>query len=203
MGQAAPLTVTRMVGAAVGGNVFVALFTLLSRRFAPPKVPMVISGNGTRFIAQFEGFGPELHNDPVGHCTIGFGHLVHRGRCNGSEPVEFKRGLSEAQALALLAQDLSGAAADVNRLVQVSLAQPQFDALVSFVFNVGQGNFASSTFLRTLNQGDFASVPAQLNRFVFASGQKLPGLVRRRAAEGKLFSTGDYGDLTVPFDLVR
>ena len=218
-----------LVTAASGGAI-VALAALLSRRASaatlptarpfprpepplplppsppgrtPETVPTAISRDGARFIAQFEGFGPALHNDPVGHCTIGIGHLVHRGPCNGSEPAEFKRGLTEAQALALLAEDLRDSAATVTRLVRVPLTQQQFDALISFVFNVGQGNFSSSTLLQLLNQGDFASVPAQLNRFVFASGQKLSGLVRRRAAEGQLFSTGDYGNLTIPIETVR
>ncbi len=69
----------------------------------------------------------------------------------------------------------------------------QFDALVSFAFNVGQTSFATSTLLKLLNHGDYASVPAQLGRFIFAGGRRLPGLVARRAAEGRLFSVGDYG----------
>ncbi|MEX2716767.1 MAG: lysozyme [Candidatus Sigynarchaeota archaeon] len=158
-----------------------------------PTIPTTVSPKGVRFVAQFEGFSLNLRNDPAGNCEIGFGHLVHRGPCNGTEPEEFKRGITKERALELLAQDLREAAAAVARLVKVPLTQAQFDALVSFVFNVGPGNFSRSTLLKLLNQGDYASVPTQLNRYVFADGRKLAGLVRRRQAEGRLFATGDYG----------
>jgi lysozyme len=156
-------------------------------------MPDAVSSDGARFVAQFEGFFPNLYNDPAGHCTIGFGLLVHLGRCNGSEPVDLKAGITRQRALQLLASELGQAAAAIRRLVRVSLNQAQFDALISFVFNVGQGAFGDSTLLRVLNLGDYAGVPTQLNRFVYGGGKKLPGLVRRRAAEGKLFATGDYG----------
>lgn len=67
-----------------------------------------ISRAGLKFIADWEGFRGQLYNDPAGHCTIGFGHLVHHGPCNGTEPERFKRGLTRAQALALLREDASG-----------------------------------------------------------------------------------------------
>ena len=153
----------------------------------------MISEQGTRFVAQFEGFDPRLVNDAAGHCTIGFGHLVHLGPCDGNEPAEFKSGITKERGLELLAQELADTAEIVSRLVIVPLSQAQFDALISFVFNVGQTRFATSTLLKLLNQGNYAAVPAQLRRFVFASGRRLPGLIARRAAEGRLFSTGDYG----------
>ena len=76
--------------------------------------------------------------------------------------------------------------------MRVPLAQHQFDALVSFVFNVGGGAFRESTLLRELNAGDYDAVPRELNRWVKAGGRTLPGLVRRRGAEGVLFSRGKY-----------
>jgi GH24 family phage-related lysozyme (muramidase) len=161
----------------------------------PESPPTEVSDRGLRFVNGFEGFNARLYNDPAGHCTIGIGHLVHLNRCNGSEPAEFRRGITLERGLELLADEMQEAAADVIRLVRVPLNQQQFDALGSFVFNVGEGNFATSTLLRLLNQGDYASVPAQLNRFVYGGGKKLPGLVTRRQAEGRLFTTGDYGDL--------
>jgi lysozyme len=186
--------------AILGGGIF-AVFAWLGRRSRPalPPVrtsgvtPTSISAQGTRFIAQFEGFDPKLVNDDAGHCTIGFGHLIHLGPCNGSEPAEFKRGITEERGLELLAQETTAAAEGVSRIVTVPLTQTQFDALSSFTFNVGQTSFATSTLLRLLNRGDYASVPGQLGRFVFAGGRKLSGLVARRAAEGRLFSTGGYG----------
>jgi GH24 family phage-related lysozyme (muramidase) len=151
-----------------------------------------LSKKGAAFIAHFEGFRPKLYNDPVGHCTIGCGHLVHHGPINGSEPAEFKRGITRERALELLQDDASTAAHEIARSVKVRLSQPQLDALISFAFNVGTGAFRDSTLLKLLNQGDYASVPAQLNRWSKAGGKTLPGLVRRRDAEGRLFRDGTY-----------
>lgn len=152
-------------------------------------MPRTISDRGLRFIASFEGLSLRLYNDPAGHCTIGYGHLVHPGPCDGSEPAEFRRGITQARALALLRDDVATAEAAVNASVRVPLNQNQFDALVSFVFNVGTGAFKRSTLLRLLNAGDYDAVPAQLARWTRASGVELPGLVRRRAAEARLWST--------------
>lgn len=76
--------------------------------------------------------------------------------------------------------------------MEVPLTQQQFDALVSFAFNVGNGAFCDSTLLKRLNAGQYDAVPAQLNRWVKAGGKTLEGLVTRRAAEGALFSRGMY-----------
>ena len=73
--------------------------------------------------------------------------------------------------------------ADVKRLVDVPLTQYQFDALVSFVFNLGSGAFGGSTLLKKLNAGDYSAVPAQLMRWNKAGGRVLRGLTRRRQAE--------------------
>jgi lysozyme len=161
---------------------------------AEPKKagPRTLSSQGAAFIARFEGFRGQLYEDAAGHCTIGYGHLVHLGHCNGSEPAEFKKGVSQQRALAILQQDAATAAAAVNRDVGVALTQPQFDALVSFVFNVGGGNFQASTLLKELNAGHVAAVPGQLARWNSAGGQVLQGLVNRRRAEGELFSHGTY-----------
>lgn len=151
-----------------------------------------ISAAGARMIAEFEGFRSELYDDPAGHCTIGYGHLVHKGRCNGSEPEAFRRGLTKVEARRLLRQDARPAGDAVNTLVTVPLSQPQFDALTSFVYNLGSGNFASSQLLKRLNAGEYDAVPAELAKWVNAGGKRLEGLVRRRAAEGQLFATGSY-----------
>jgi lysozyme len=151
-----------------------------------------LSRRGAAFIAHFEGFRPKLYNDPVGHCTIGCGHLVHHGPINGSEPEEFKRGITRDRALKLLQDDAGTAADEIARSVRVRLSQAQVDALISFAFNVGNGAFRDSTLLKLLNQGDYDSVPGQLNRWTKAAGKTLPGLVRRRIAEGQLFRDGTY-----------
>lgn len=162
----------------------------------PPRRPQAagqfLSDAGARFIAEFEGFRGRLYDDAAGHCTIGYGHLVHHGPCNGSEPAELRRGITRERGLELLQADAERAADTVRRKVTVPLDQQQFDALVSFVFNVGGGGFANSTLLRELNAGDYDAVAPQLARWVKAGGQTLAGLVRRRAAEGRLFAEGEY-----------
>jgi lysozyme len=151
-----------------------------------------LTDEGAEFIGRFEGFSATLYNDPVGHCTIGFGHLVHHGPCEGSEPDEFQAGITVQRAVELLHADAGSAGAVVNSDVLVPLNQEQFDALVSFTFNVGTGNFLQSTLLRLLNEGQYDAVPVQLNRWIFADDQVFEGLVRRREAEGLLFRDGIY-----------
>ena len=171
------------------------------RQAAPPpeRTPQgrsagggTLSQAGVQFIARFEGFRGALYDDAAGHCTIGYGHLVHHGPTNGSESAEFRRGISKERALELLAADAANAAEAVVERVKVPLSQHQFDALVSFVFNLGAGAFAESTLLRELNAGRYDAVPPQLDRWVKAGGKTLQGLVRRRKAEGILFSQGKY-----------
>ncbi len=161
---------------------------------AAPEFPARLSREGAAFIARFEGFRAQLYNDPAGHCTIGIGHLVHLGRCNGSEPAEFKRGITRQRAFELLQEDARAVVAAVRRHVRVPLAQHQLDALCSWGFNCGTGVFTTSTLVRKLNEGDFAAVPGELNRWVKAGSppRPLPGLVRRRRAEGELFARGRY-----------
>lgn len=95
--------------------------------------------------------------------------------------------ITEAQAEQMLAADLVRFEHIVERLVHVPVAQGQFDALVSFTYNVGEGNFTKSTLLRKLNAGDAAGAAEQFTRWVDAGGKVLPGLVKRRAAERSLF----------------
>lgn len=146
-----------------------------------------ISNNGLKFIADHEGMILHLYNDPANHATIGIGHLVHYGPINGSEAEEFKRGITKQRAMEILRGDVIQAEQTVNKLVKVPLNQNQFDALVSFVFNIGETQFASSTLLAKLNNQDYSAVPRELNRWVYADGKKLPGLINRRRDEGNLF----------------
>jgi GH24 family phage-related lysozyme (muramidase) len=154
------------------------------------KKPTALSKEGAAFIARFEGFRGQLYNDAAGHATIGYGHLVHHGPIDGSEPAEFRKGISQERALELLQADAAKAAAEIVRSVKAPLEQHQFDALVSFAFNVGNGAFRESTLLRLLNEGHYDAVEAQLARWNKAGGKTLQGLVNRRAAEAKLFNRG-------------
>lgn len=148
-----------------------------------------ISNNGLKFIADHEGMILNLYNDPANHATIGVGHLVHHGSINGSEPEEFKCGITKERAMEILRSDVITAENTVNKLVKVSLNQNQFDALVSFVFNIGETQFSSSTLLVKLNNKDYQAVPSELNRWVHGDGKKLPGLINRRRDEGNLFQS--------------
>jgi GH24 family phage-related lysozyme (muramidase) len=163
-----------------------------------PNKDLTTSHKGLEFITEFEGVVLDLYNDSVGHCTIGIGHLVHYGPCNGTEE-EFINGITLTDAYELLGTDLNSYEASVRNNVSVPLTQEQFDALVSFTYNIGINNFESSDLLILLNQGDFASIPSELNRWVKARDQSgnlltLPGLVRRRQREGVLFEFGIYQD---------
>jgi lysozyme len=144
---------------------------------------MKTGSKGIELIKSFEGFKAEAYLCPANVWTIGYGTTsgVKRG-----QTVTIK------EAEDLLQKDLVKFENTVNSAVKVKLTQDQFDALVSFVYNVGPGNFRSSTLLSLLNQGDYASVPFQMARWNRANGRVLAGLTRRRKAEGDLFRTGRF-----------
>lgn len=95
--------------------------------------------------------------------------------------------ITEAEGERLLLKELTQYEDAVERLVKVEINQSQFDALTLLVFNIGIGAFERSTLLKQLNKGDYQAVPAQMMRWVNGGGKKLPGLVKRRAAEAALF----------------
>jgi lysozyme len=95
--------------------------------------------------------------------------------------------IDDSQADAWFLHDTMAAEDSVANRVSVDLNDNQFSALCSFVFNVGDAQFAKSTLLTLLNKGDYASVSTQLRRFVYSKGVREPGLERRRAAEAELF----------------
>jgi GH24 family phage-related lysozyme (muramidase) len=154
-------------------------------------VKRTLSVRGAALIADHEGKVNTLYDDPAGHCTIGIGHLVHRGGCDGSEPAEFRHGLSDQQVYDLFIADAQRFIDAVNGLLEVEVSQNQFDALVSFAFNVGAGALEGSTLLRKLNAGDSAGAAQEFGKWVKADGRTLPGLVRRRTDEARLFLTPD------------
>lgn len=154
--------------------------------------PAGLSPQGANFIARYEGCVLHLYNDPTNNATIGVGHLVHVGPINGSEPAEFKSGITRRRALELLAHDAKQASVAVRQAITQPLKQAEFDALVSFTFNCGAGSLRTSTLRRKLNAGNRAAVPAELMRWVYSGSMKLPGLIRRRQAEGQLFANGKY-----------
>jgi lysozyme len=144
---------------------------------------LTYSVNGLSLTEKFEGFSSNAYQDQVGVWTIGYGHT--------GPDVAAGRTITLAQAQALLAQDVSIAAACVNAVVTVKLTQQEFDALVDFVFNLGAGAFKGSTMLRNLNAGNFTSAAAQFDLWDRAGGAVVAGLLRRRQAEAALFDTSD------------
>lgn len=137
-----------------------------------------------------EGWVPHLYNDAVKYCTIGYGHLIRKAPCNGTEPTQFRNGLTRPQGVKLLVGDMSSSQYTVMTGVKVKLTNGQFAALTDFVFNVGSGNFRNSSLLRVVNAGELDSVPAQFRRWVVADGKTLPALAQRREREINLFFDG-------------
>lgn len=140
---------------------------------------MQISQAGIDLIKQFEGFRSQAYLCPANVWTIGYGST--------GKHVRQGMRINAAEGEALLKQDVARFERAVNRLVKVHLCQHQFDALVSFAFNVGEGNLASSTLLRKLNAGDEAGAAQEFKRWNRGGGRVLAGLVRRRKAEAELF----------------
>lgn len=139
---------------------------------------MNTSPGGISFIKQHEGVRYHAYDDGTGVWTIGVGHV--KGVMPGDK-------IDDAKVDQFLREDLESAEYAVNRLVKVDLTQNQYDALVSFTFNVGSGNLASSTLLKMLNKGNYQAAADQFPKWTLAKGKVLRGLVTRRAAERLLF----------------
>jgi lysozyme len=143
------------------------------------------SDSGLEFIRHHEGLETKAYPDPGssdGHpWTIGVGHT--RGVKKGDT-------CTVEQAMVWLREDVRDAEAAVLRLVKVPLSQDQFDALVSFVFNVGAGALEKSTLLRMLNSGDYFGAAVQFERWNKNDGRVMAGLTRRRKEERDLFEVG-------------
>jgi lysozyme len=139
---------------------------------------MKTSINGLNLIKNFEGLRRQAYKCPAGIWTIGYGHTTD---------VNVGDVITEMQAISLLSQDVAESERAVNQYVHVPLTQNQFDALVSFVFNLGVGDFRSSTLLKKINAGDDDGAAQEFGRWIHVDGKTLPGLVRRREAERVLF----------------
>lgn len=141
-----------------------------------------INQAGIDLIKEFEGLSLKAYQCSAGVWTIGYGHTLGVKKGDSCTTMDAELWLSE---------DLRFAETAVERFVKVPLTDNEFAALVSFVYNMGVGNFEKSTLLKLLNQGWYEQVPAQLFRWNLAGGQVLGGLARRRSAESKLWNTGE------------
>lgn len=142
-----------------------------------------VTKNGIEFIAKYEGFSPKIYICPAGYETIGYGHLI---------TIENKKsllnGISQKDALLLLEKDIQNAECSVLRLINVPLSDNQFDAIVSFTFNLGGGALQRSSLRRKINREEHEQVPSEFKKWVFAGGRKIQGLVKRRDAEANLYT---------------
>ena len=165
----------------------------------PRKPPSSASPKVIQFIADFEGWFSKPYNDPVGHCTIGYGTLLHRGNCTPADDKTWGT-ITKTRGLQLLQKEVDVKTVQILKLVKVKLNQHELDALISFAYNVGTGALAESTLLRKLNAGDRTGAAKEFGRWVNADGVKLPGLVRRREDERRLFLYGFKAGSSTPKD---
>lgn len=154
---------------------------------------MRMSAEGRALLAEWEGKRNAVYSDSAGLPTIGVGHLLTRDELASGKililgmATKYHEGLSDLEVDKLLSQDLAGAEGAVNCGVEAPLNQHQFDALVSFVFNVGRQAFYGSTLRKALNHKKYLEVPTQLKRWNRSGGKVIEGLVNRRDNEIKLF----------------
>jgi lysozyme len=135
----------------------------------------------TAVVSFYEGLETDAYYDPIGIVTVCYGHTATAAMGQQLTPQECE---------SLLRDDLSAAFSAVDRHVNVYLTVERRAALASFVFNVGEGAFQRSTLLTKLNAGDTAGACAQLDRWIYAGGKVLPGLVTRRKTERELCELG-------------
>jgi lysozyme len=161
------------------------------RALLPEGVPIrPVYETGLQVTKAAEGFRSRLYNDAVRYCTIGYGHLIKKAPCDGSEPEDFRRGLTEPRGSEILKTDMERAQRAVLVMASANLTDGQYAALCDFAFNVGGGNLRASTLLAVVNRRELDLVPGQFRRWVMADGKELPGLKARREREIELFFDG-------------
>jgi len=147
---------------------------------------MNISQEGISLIKKFEGCELEAYKCAAGVWTIGYGH---------TKDVKEGEVITKEEAESMLVHELQEYCNDVDIAVKVDLKQNEFDALVSWTYNLGPTNLNSSTMLRVLNEGKHDDVPTQIKRWNKAGGEVLKGLVRRRNAEALMFEGKDWSEV--------
>lgn len=134
--------------------------------------------DGKSIVRKFEGCELKAYLCPAGIPTIGYGHTHN---------VKLGDTCTQQQADEWLEDDFFYATSDVKSVVKVPLTDNQLDALASFVFNLGVRKLIQSTLLKKLNAKDYTGAANEFDKWVFAAGKKLNGLIARRAEEKKLF----------------
>ena len=144
---------------------------------------MNISKEGLSLIKKFEGCELEAYLCPAGVWTIGYGH---------TKDVKEGDKITRDEADYLLQEEMIEYESYINDFVEVPLNQNQFDALCSWVYNLGPTNLKNSTMLRVLNEEKYADVPQEIKRWNKAGGEVLDGLIKRREAEAKMFAGEEW-----------
>ncbi len=147
---------------------------------------MKTSEEGLALIKKFEGCELEAYQCSAGVWTIGYGH---------TKDVKESDVWSQDHAEHMLEVELHEYESYINKYVTVNLSQNQFDALVSWVYNLGPANLKASTMLKVLNSSKYEDVPAQMKRWNKAGGKVLEGLIRRREAEACLFQGKEWFEI--------
>jgi lysozyme len=135
-------------------------------------------------LAHHEGVRTKPYRCPAGLWTVGVGHLIGDGK---SLPDSWNRVFSLEEVYAILAKDVARFERGVKRLITIPLTQSEFDAILSFAFNLGLGTLQRSTLRAKLNRGDKVGAMQSLRKYNKAGGKVLKGLDNRRKDEEALF----------------
>jgi len=143
-----------------------------------------ITDAGLQLIAKFEGFSEQAYNDPPGSSkwSIGFGHQIQPGEPYMTQNITVEEGRK------LLAADTTNAQAVVRSVITRPLTSEQFDALTSFVYNIGGGAFKAGTVPAKINSGDFTGAAETMRKYINAGGVVVQALVDRREREAAAFA---------------
>jgi lysozyme len=142
---------------------------------------MKLNNGGITFIKKFESCRLSAYKDSKGVWTVGWGHT--------GKDVDSSTTFTQMQADIAFINDASKAVNAVNNLVKQLISQNEFNALVSFVYNVGEGNFKSSTLLKELNNGNYVAAADEFPKWNHSGGIVVNGLTKRRLAEKALFES--------------
>lgn len=130
-------------------------------------------------ILNFETWQHKAYDDGYGYLTIGVGNRKSKPKPNTT--------ITSSMVWWLFVEDLKDVQDVIEKYVKVELNQHEYDAIASFVFNIGSEQFRTSSFLKLLNQNKKAEAAKQLPRWIYSRGKKSQGLIRRRSMERTLF----------------
>ena len=151
---------------------------------------MTLSDQGAVFICKFEGFKPKPYKDANGIWTIGYGTTYYP---SDTRVQETDKAISTDMARIYLTHHINRSVAPSILALCLPLSQARFDALASFIYNIGMGHFEGSTLLISIKKGVSNDIiTTDFKKWNKAGGKVLPGLTTRRAAEANLYCNGIY-----------